>query len=331
MKYFKSFSESLKNMGENDFERLALDLFHFQAAENPVYRAYIQARNIDSKKISSVAQIPFLPISFFKTQKVYCGPVHYPEKFYSSSGTTGQISSKHFFWSEKFYLEHAKRLFEEAYGNLDDFHILALLPSYLERQGSSLVAMIDYFITQTNSPFSGFYLYDYEKLVKAFSVCTQTGKKVLLIGVTFALLDMVEEVREIPPLNNLIVMETGGMKGRRKEMVRDEVHDQLRKGFQVESIHSEYGMTELMSQAYSKSSGKYTLPVTMNVYIRDIHDPFAYQESKVGGMNIIDLANFHSCAFIETQDLGKKDAKGELEILGRFDNSDLRGCNLMVN
>lgn len=331
MNYFKSFSERLKNMGENDFERLALELFHFQATTNPIYKAYIQARKIDPSRISTVAQIPFLPISFFKSQKVYCGPSLDIDKFYSSSGTTGQTNSKHYYWSEKFYLEHAKKLFEEAYGSLDDFHILALLPSYLERQGSSLVAMVDYFISQTNSPFSGFYLYDYQKLTDTLSASRGFGKKVLLIGVTFALLDMVEGKNEVPKMDNLIVMETGGMKGRRKEMIREEVHDLLRRGFQVDAIHSEYGMTELMSQAYSKSCGKYTLPVTMNVYIRDTHDPFAYQDRKVGGMNIIDLANFHSCAFIETQDLGRKHENGELEILGRFDNSDLRGCNLMMN
>ncbi|WP_158858379.1 LuxE/PaaK family acyltransferase [Lunatibacter salilacus] len=331
MKYFKSFSESLKNMGHNDFERLALDLFHFQAAENPVYKAYIQARKIDPKKISNLTQIPFLPISFFKSQKVYCGSDPDPNKFYSSSGTTGQVNSKHYYWSETFYLEHAKQIFEETYGSLSDFHILALLPSYLERQGSSLVSMIEYFISQTKSPFSGFYLYDHQKLSDTLTASKSSGKKVLLIGVTFALLDLIEEFKEIPALNNLIVMETGGMKGRRKEMIREEVHDQLRKGFQIDAIHSEYGMTELMSQAYSKSDGIYTLPKTMGVYIRDTHDPFAYQDRKVGGMNIIDLANFHSCAFIETQDLGRIDRSGELEILGRFDNSDLRGCNLMLN
>jgi len=331
MKYFKSFSEAIKKMTEKDFQSMALELFHFQAVANPVYKAYIQARNISLEKISTIEQIPFLPISFFKTQQVYCGSGLNPEKFYSSSGTTGQLNSKHYYWSETFYLEHARRLFEASYGSLKDYHILALLPSYLERQGSSLVSMVEYFISKTNSPFSGFYLYDFQKLSSTLSECRDSGKKVLLIGVTFALLDMVEEMKEIPVLDNLIVMETGGMKGRRKEMIREEVHEYLKKGFRVDAIHSEYGMTEMMSQAYSKCCGKYTLPVTMNVYIRDTHDPFAYQESKVGGMNIIDLANFHSCAFIETQDLGRKYPNKQLEILGRFDNSDLRGCNLMVN
>ncbi len=331
MKYFKSFSHALKNMGENDFEDMALELFHFQAAENPVYKAYIQARKINPKTISTVVQIPFLPISFFKSQQVYCGPGLDPEKFYSSSGTSGQVNSKHYYWSEPFYLEHARQLFEDTYGNLGDFHILALLPSYLERQGSSLVAMVDYFISQTNSPLSGFYLYDYQKLTSTLSACKESGKKVLLIGVTFALLDMVEGLDELPVLDSLIVMETGGMKGRRKEMIREEVHDHLKMGFKVDAIHSEYGMTEMLSQAYSKGCGKYTLPLSMNVYIRDTHDPFTFQDSKIGGMNIVDLANFHSCAFIETQDLGRKHANGELEILGRFDNSDLRGCNLMLN
>jgi phenylacetate-coenzyme A ligase PaaK-like adenylate-forming protein len=331
MKYFKSFSESLKSMDENDFEPMALDLFHFQAVANPVYKAYIQARGIDILKVSNVMQIPFLPVSFFKTHQIYCGSGLNPDRFYSSSGTTGQVNSRHYYWSESFYLEHAKQNFESRYGSLSDYHILALLPSYLERKGSSLIAMVDYFISQTQSNFSGFYLYDYKELTSVFSACKDSDKKVLLIGVTFALLDMVEATEEIPLLDNLIVMETGGMKGRRKEMIREEVHDRLKKGFQVNEIHSEYGMTELLSQAYSKCCGKYMLPKTMNVYIRDIHDPFAYQDTKVGGMNIIDLANFHSCAFLETQDLGKKHANGELEIMGRFDNSDVRGCNLMVN
>ena len=331
MNYFKSFSERLKKMGKNDFEPLALELFKFQAAANPVYKAYIQARKITPSKISAAVEIPFLPISFFKTHQVYCGSGIDPELFYSSSGTTGQLTSRHYYWSEFFYLEHARWIFETTYGSLSDYHILALLPSYLERQGSSLIAMINYFVSQTNSAFSGFYLYDYNELIKALSACKESGKKVLLIGVTFALLDMAEVVGEIPVVENLIVMETGGMKGRRREMIREEVHTRLKEVFKVNTIHSEYGMTELMSQAYSKSCGNYILPKTMDVYIRDIHDPFDYQDKKAGGMNMIDLANFHSCAFVETQDLGKMHENGELEILGRFDNSDIRGCNLMVN
>lgn len=331
MNYFKSFSERLKNMKENEFEPLALELFHFQAAANPVYKAYIQARGINPSRISTVGEIPFLPISLFKTHHVYCGSGFDPDLFYSSSGTTGQLTSRHYYWSEKFYLEHSLRLFEANYGSISDYHILALLPSYLERQGSSLIAMVDYLISQSNSDFSGFYLYNHDDLIKALFTCTDSDKKVLLIGVTFALLDMVERLNEIPLFDNLIIMETGGMKGRRREMIREEVHPILKDGFHVNAIHSEYGMTELMSQAYSKCNGKYILPKTMDVYIRDIHDPFAYQNKNVGGMNIVDLANFHSCAFIETQDLGKKYENGELEILGRFDNSDVRGCNLMVN
>lgn len=331
MKYFKSFSQRLKNMGENEFDDLALELFHLQANSNPVYNAYIEARGIHVNAVSALENIPFLPISFFKTHNVYCGPEFDPARFYSSSGTTGQISSRHYYWSESFYLEHSRLIFEASYGNLSDYHIFALLPSYLERKGSSLIAMVDYFIGQTESTFSGFYLYDYDELLKNLQACSHTNKKVFLIGVTFALLDMSEALKDIPKIDNLIVMETGGMKGRRKEMVREEVHAILKEAFKVNEIHSEYGMTELMSQAYSKCAGKYILPKTMRVYIRDTHDPFTYQQERIGGINIIDLANFHSCAFIETQDLGRITLENELEILGRFDNSDIRGCNLMVS
>ena len=329
MDYFKSFSARLHNPDGFDFDELALELFHFQAEHNGVYRDYLQARRVVASRVSQVTEIPFLPIQFFKSHKVVCGSPESFSVYYASSGTTGVITSRHFIWSEDFYLHHAQRIFEQQYGPLQQYHILALLPAYLERKGSSLVAMADYFIKKSGSEHSGFYLYNHQELIEKLELLKEDSKPVLLIGVTFALLDLAE--RELPRLPQLVVMETGGMKGKRKEMIREEVHQILCKSFGLDRIHSEYGMTELMSQAYSKGFGKYLLPDTMRIFLRDTHDPLSWSNRTQGGINIIDLANFHSCAFIETQDLGRYDHDGNLEILGRFDNSEIRGCNLMVN
>ena len=329
MDYFKSFSARLHNPDGFDFDELALELFHFQAQHNVVYRDYLEARGIAADNISEVTAIPFLPIQFFKSHHVVCGDPDAFPTYYASSGTTGIVTSRHYIWSEDFYLNHAERIFEEQYGPLQNYHILALLPAYLERQGSSLVAMADYFIKKSESEHSGFYLYNHQELIEKLELLVADAKPVLLIGVTFALLDLAE--KDLPELPGLILMETGGMKGKRKEMIREEVHQILCESFGLKRIHSEYGMTELMSQAYSKGFGKYTLPDTMRVFLRDTHDPLSWSNRTQGGINIIDLANFHSCAFIETQDLGRYDQEGSLEILGRFDNSEIRGCNLMVN
>ena len=330
MQDFKSFSESLTFLDQSQFEDLALELFHFQAIENEVYKRYLKARKIDLKTVASVQTIPFLPIRFFKDFPVVSGNLADFSSFYSSSGTTGMITSKHYIWSEDWYLDHAQRIFESQYGSLTNFHVLALLPAYLERPGSSLVSMAKHFIERSQSPHSGFYLYNQDELLDKLKMLRNDSKKVLLLGVTFGLLDLAESGKDFYPMENLIVMETGGMKGRRKEMIREEIHDILKAFFQVESIHSEYGMTELMSQAYSKGDGKYTLPTTMRVMLRDVNDPLSWSIRSQGGINVIDLANFHSCAFIETQDLGRFDADGFLEVLGRFDNSEIRGCNLLV-
>ncbi|WP_296698352.1 acyl transferase [Algoriphagus sp.] len=330
MQDFKSFSEGIKDLKSEDFETLALELFKFQASENQIYKKYIEARQINISKVDNIKKIPFLPIQFFKDYKVISGDQSMFPGFYSSSGTTGMITSKHFYWSEDWYLNHAQRIFEKEYGSIEGFHVLALLPSYLERKGSSLVRMADHFIKESNSKDSGFYLYNQNELIKKLLSLSHDRKKVLLLGVTFALLDLAETGIQLPEIKNLIVMETGGMKGRRKEMIREEVHSILKSFFRVKTIHSEYGMTELMSQAYSKGKGKYTLPPTMHVMLRDINDPLSWTSRKQGGINVIDLANFHSCAFIETQDLGSFDENGELEILGRIDNSEIRGCNLLV-
>ncbi|MCL6260038.1 acyl transferase [Aquiflexum sp. TKW24L] len=329
--YFKSFAERISLLKPNEFEEFALELYAFQIKNNLIYRYYVEARGLLHKKVTGVKDIPFLPIGLFKNHQVISGSLEYYKGFYSSSGTTGNITSKHYYWSEEFYLKHSLRLFELEYGNIQDFHVLALLPSYLERQGSSLVSMAEYFIAKSGSNHSGFYLYNHEELVLKLKILSEANQKVLLLGVTFGLLDLLESGFSVQKNENLIVMETGGMKGRRKEMVREELHQILKVGFQVEKIHSEYGMTELMSQAYSKGDGIYNLPNCMHVYLRDVNDPLSWSDRSQGGINIIDLANFHSCAFIETQDLGRKIGEDRLEVLGRFDNSEIRGCNLMVN
>lgn len=331
MNYFKSFKRDILNFNIQNFEEKAIELFNFQAENNPIYKAFLSARGVKPLEVKDIFQIPFLPIRFFKDFQVVSGDIRLFGGYYSSSGTTGAITSRHYFWSEEFYLKHALNLFENEYGSIGDFHVLALLPAYLERKGSSLVSMADFFIQKSESSYSGFYLYNHEDLVKVLWQLKEDSKKVLLLGVTFALLDLAESNLEIPKMENLIVMETGGMKGRRKEMIREEVHDRLKAAFHQSKIHSEYGMTELLSQAYSKGEGKYNLPFTMRVILRDVNDPLSISSKKQGGINVIDLANFHSCAFIETQDLGRFDDLGSLEVLGRFDNSEVRGCNLMVN
>ncbi len=330
MQEFKSFSKRLETLTLDQFDDFALELFQFQARHNPIYGAYLKARKIEAPSIQKLEDIPFLPIQFFKDSLVYCGNPNAASQTYSSSGTTGMITSKHLLWSQDFYLNHAQRLFEQVYGPLTDFHVLALLPAYLERPGSSLVAMASHFINQSKSEASGFYLYNQQELLQQLSTLASGSRKVLLLGVTFALLDLAESKETFQGFPNLIVMETGGMKGRRREMVRAEVHEQLCSFFHVDSIHSEYGMTELLSQVYSQGNGKYKLPTCMRVVLRDLNDPFSPASRRQGGINLIDLANFHSCAFIETQDIGKWDENGFLEVLGRFDHSDLRGCNLLV-
>jgi acyl-CoA synthetase (AMP-forming)/AMP-acid ligase II len=330
MQEFKSFSKRLETLTLDQFDDFALELAHFQAHHNPVYAAYLAARKISPSSIKEVGDIPFLPIRFFKDTEVFCGPLSQVDLVYSSSGTTGVITSKHHLWSEAFYLDHAQRLFEAQYGSLTDFHVLALLPAYLERPGSSLVSMASHFMDESQSSHSGFYLYNQEELLAKLTLLQEEGRKVLLLGVTFALLDLAESKKHFQRGKNLIVMETGGMKGRRREMIREEVHACLEDYFEVEHIHSEYGMTELLSQAYSKGQGKFTVPPSMRIVLRDINDPFSPSSRAQGGINVIDLANFHSCAFVETQDIGKLDEEGFLEVLGRFDQSELRGCNLLV-
>lgn len=311
-----------------DFENLALDLFQNQIQHNKVYREFCKHLKIKSQNIKSIQDIPFLPIQFFKTHEVKTGQFT-PEVSFLSSGTTGQVQSKHQVKDLSVYEESFIKTFEYFYGKIEDYVILGLLPSYLEREGSSLIYMVDHFIEKSNYEESGFYLDNLDRLSQNLIKLDKAGHKVLLIGVSFALLDLVEKTSF--QLKNTIVMETGGMKGRRKEMIRQELHNILSKGFGVKHIHSEYGMTELLSQAYSKGESKFKCPPHMKILIRDTEDPFHYlKNGKTGGINVIDLANIHSCPFIATQDLGKQINTNEFEILGRFDQSDIRGCNLLV-
>jgi phenylacetate-coenzyme A ligase PaaK-like adenylate-forming protein len=312
---------------ESDFESNALEVFQFQFENNPVYRSYCDLMCVHPSDIKSTSHIPFLPIEFFKTKKVV-STTNNSQIVFTSSGTTGSQVSKHYVADLKLYEKSFTQTFEHFYGSIEDYVILGLLPSYLEREGSSLIYMVDYFIQKSKFNESGFYLNQLDELAEMLNTLDQSGKKVLLIGVSFALLDLAEKYQF--SLKNTIVMETGGMKGRRKELIRTELHNQLKQGFGVSTIHSEYGMTELLSQAYSKDYGIFNCPPWMKVFTRDTEDPLSIIYNQTGGINIIDLANINSCSFIATQDLGKVNNDGSFEVLGRFDNSDIRGCNLLV-
>ncbi|WP_436832171.1 acyl transferase [Parapedobacter sp. DT-150] len=303
-------------------------VFHHQARSCRVYAEYLSALNIKPEDILRSEDIPFLPIEFFKSHIVITG-IQEPQIVFSSSGTTGTTSSKHYVADLTVYERSFRIGFEQFYGRPDELTVLALLPAYAERTGSSLIYMVDDLIRQSGHPLSGYFLYNHDELYDALQQLNAQGAKTLLIGVTFALLDFVENHRmEFP---QLIVMETGGMKGRRREMIREEVHERLCGGFGVPHIHSEYGMTELLSQAYSSGNGLFRCPPWMNVYIRDTNDPFSSLPlGRTGAINVVDLANIHSCSFIATQDLGKLHPDGRFEVLGRFDQSDIRGCNLLV-
>lgn len=310
------------------FNEIAIEIFQHQYANNAIYRKYVDLIADDVKKISAIDEIPFLPIRFFKDHMIIAGDSKY-QKVFTSSGTTGSTTSFHYVKDIDVYNKSFEKCFEIFFGNPEDYTIIALLPSYLERGGSSLVYMSEKLIEKSRNNQSGFYLNEYNELSELLKRHKQKGLKVVLLGVTYALLDMAEQFPMDFP--ELIIMETGGMKGRRKELVRDELHSILNAAFGTARIYSEYGMTELLSQAYSLGSGIYNCPPWMKVRIRDVNDPFSFlPNGKTGGINIIDLANIHSCSFIETQDLGKVNNDGTFEVLGRFDNSDVRGCNLLV-
>ncbi len=310
------------------FTTKALQVFRLQYDQNAVYREYCDHLGIGVAAVSTLDNIPFLPIQFFKSRTIVTGDAQV-ESIFTSSGTTGSVPSKHFVSDLSLYKQSFLSAFEYFYGAIGSFCILALLPSYLERSGSSLVYMANSLIEKSGHSTSGFYLNNLKELKQTLLQLEAEGTKTLLIGVSFALLDLAETFPH--QLQHTIVMETGGMKGRRKEMVRQELHQALRQGFGVSHIHSEYGMTELLSQAYSKGDGIFHCPPWMKVLTRDTQDPLSLQTSgKSGGLNIIDLANNNSCAFIATEDLGKVYADGSFEVQGRFDQAEIRGCNLMV-
>jgi phenylacetate-coenzyme A ligase PaaK-like adenylate-forming protein len=313
---------------QKQFDKIALKVFRFQYENNLVYREFCDFLKTDVQKVKSIQQIPFLPIQFFKSHSVVSNtnPI---QATFTSSGTTGMSTSKHLVTDVSIYEESYRKGFSQFYGNIEDYVVLALLPSYLEREGSSLIHMVDDLIQLSNQPESGFYLHNYDELIEKLIQLDQAGQNAVLIGVTYALLDLVE--KHSFQLENTIIMETGGMKGKRKEMIREELHQQLCEGFGVNAIHSEYGMTELLSQAYSLGEGIFECPSWMQILVRDTEDALSYvREGKTGGINVIDLANINSCSFIATQDLGKQYSNGSFEVLGRFDHSDIRGCNLMV-
>ena len=317
-----------KITSELEFNTLALRVFKFQYEANAVYQKFCKLLDKHPSNVNSLRDIPFIPIEFFKSHDILSSkePI---VKTFTSSGTTGSQTSKHFITDLTIYEDTFNIAFQEFYGNPEDYAILALLPSYLERDGSSLIYMANNLIADSKHPKSGFYLHNLEDLAQTLKALDASGQKTLLIGVSFALLDLVDAYSF--QLENTIVMETGGMKGRRKEMIREELHEILSKGFGVNHIHSEYGMTELLSQAYSNGQGVFNCPKHMKILIRDPEDALTYlNKGKTGGINVIDLANLNSCSFIATQDLGKQISETDFEILGRFDHSDVRGCNLMV-
>lgn len=317
---------SIKN--ETGFKAIALKVFRFQAAQCAVYKSFLENLQIDPSQVSALNQIPFLPIEFFKSHQVLSSAAPVAVTF-SSSGTTGLHTSKHLVTDVSWYEQSFRCGFENFYGDIQDYVILALLPSYLERGGSSLIYMVEDMIRQSDRAESGFFLYDHGQLHQKLSALQQAQQPTILIGVTFALLDFMEQHTINFP--ELIIMETGGMKGRRKEIIREELHQKLGIGFGVKKIHAEYGMTELLSQAYSLGDGSFHCPPWMKILIRDTNDPLTILEnSQAGGINVIDLANINSCSFIATQDLGKMTGANTFEVLGRFDNSDIRGCNLLV-
>jgi hypothetical protein len=352
-------SHKIFTIQPSEFESMALEIFRFQYSKNPVYRDYVRALHINDAQVGSITQIPFLPISLFKSHSIRTTSFD-PEIIFESSGTTTSVNSRHLVKDTELYKRSFITGFELAYGPVKDWCIIGLLPSYLERGNSSLVYMVNELVQLSAHPQSDFYLDEFDKLSSTLQQLEQVKQKTLLVGVTFALLDFAEKYAL--PLKNTIVMETGGMKGRREEMVREEVHVILKRSFGLPAIHSEYGMTELLSQAYSKGDGFFNCPPWMKVLVRDEEDPFSVagpelivnsRESSLraernkannsqklddthhspltihGGINIIDLANLYSCSFIATDDAGRLHRDGSFEVMGRIDNSDVRGCSLM--
>ncbi len=324
----KELQEKLFSVDESNFESLALEIFRFQFENNSIYATFSKGIGKNPQNVNRVEEIPFLPVELFKSHRIYSSE-KLPEVVFSSSGTSAMATSRHEVADSSLYRKSFRSGFRKFYGQPGNWVILALLPSYLERERSSLVYMADRLIRESENAYSGFYLNNYKELADKLKKLAAEGKKTLLLGVTYALLDLAEQFPQA--IKNCVIMETGGMKGKRKEMIRDELHSILKTAFHVSEIHSEYGMTELLSQAYSKGNGIFYCPPWMKIKIREMNDPLSYAANeKTGGVNVIDFANYYSCSFIATSDLGKVYADGGFEILGRFDNSDVRGCNLMV-
>ena len=330
----REWHDKIFSVTENGFKQLTLDIFHFQYEANPVYNSYVNALGKTLSTVDEIEKIPFLPVSFFKTDEIKTGKFN-ADVIFKSSGTTQAINSQHHVKDVSTYIQSFTKAFEKIYGDLKEWCILGLLPSYLKKGDSSLVYMVDNFIKQTQHAQSGFYLYDLDKLKETLLSLERSNQKTLLIGVTYALLDFADSFPM--PLKHTIIMETGGMKGRREELTRMEVHERLRKAFVNTEIHSEYGMTELLSQAYAEKEGRFQCPPWMRVLIRDDEDPLAVSVPRLQtvtplrvAINIIDLANVYSCSFIATDDVGKLYADKSFEVLGRMDGSDLRGCSLLT-
>ncbi|HYF66884.1 MAG TPA: acyl transferase [Ohtaekwangia sp.] len=328
MDTFKSFIPKLYDLNDQDFPNIALEVFRFQARHNPVYRQYVHHLRMNPDEVDQLNQIPFLPITCFKSHTIMTQQWE-PVSFFTSSGTTQQKASKHAVWDMDFYLDNATRSFHHFFGPLENYHFLALLPSYLERSGSSLIAMIDFFIRKSQSPHSGFYLSNIDTLLSDIEKLKHDARPTILWGVSFALLDLADQY-EID-LSHCLFMETGGMKGRRKEITRGELHAILKQKLNADKIFSEYGMTELFSQAYTNGGHIFKTPPWMKVIGRDVTDPLSKGlVEETAGLNVIDLANFATISFIETEDMGKIFDGNGFEVLGRMDNSEARGCNLLL-
>lgn len=320
---------ALKDLNPQNFEALALKIFRFQAQYNPLYAKYLHLLGVNKDTVNSLSAVPYLPIQFFKNQSVQTGNWT-PEMTFTSSGTTGNTTARHPVRTPESYLLNCERLWAENYGKIENYCVLALLPAYLEREGSSLIYMAQHFINKSLYKESGFFLYNIDVLLERIKICREKKIPTVLLGVSFALWDLAET--HAPDLSNIIVMETGGMKGRRKEITRNALHNIFCKAFKVDCIHSEYGMTELFSQAYSKGKGIFHPSSTLRITTREITDPLSQQKiGKTGAVNLTDLANYDTISFIASDDLARVYADGSFEILGRLDASDIRGCNLLVS
>ncbi len=321
--------KKLTAIRSEEFEGYCMQVFHYQYQNNSSYHNYCNHLNKTPAKVETVNDIPFLPIQQFKKEAIKTGDFEAEITFESSGTSQSHNSSQHLVKSCQLYEASFMSAFEYFYGKIEQYCILALLPSYLERSNSSLVYMTQKLIELSQHPQSGFYLYEHQQLYETLLDLRRNKQKTLLIGVSFALLDFSSRFN-IPEFPELIVMETGGMKGRKEEIIRKDLHHLLSQGFNQKYIHSEYGMTELLSQAYSKGKGRFKCPPWMKVLIRETDDPFSFVINKTGGVNVIDLANIHSCSFIQTDDLGKVYDDESFEIIGRYDQSEIRGCNLMT-